>query len=52
MKNCPEIPEMEDDDDFEFEENWRREIAMEAGMLYGADAFNEAMGYEVDYDNE
>jgi len=29
------------DDDAE----WRREIAMEAGMLHGVDAYNEVMGY-------
>lgn len=27
------------------EADWRREIAMEAGMLYGCDAYNETMGY-------
>jgi hypothetical protein len=30
---------MNDDD------SWRREIAQEAGMLHGVDAYNEAMGY-------
>lgn len=29
-----------DDDD-----DWRREMAMEAGMLHGIDAYNDAMGY-------
>lgn len=29
---------------------WQRELAMEAGMLHGIDAYNEAMGCEVDYD--
>lgn len=24
---------------------WQREIAMEAGMLHGCDAYNDAMGY-------
>ena len=24
---------------------WRREIAMEAGMLHGIDAYNEVLGY-------
>lgn len=24
---------------------WQREIAMEAGMLYGVDAYNDEMGY-------
>jgi len=34
-----------DDYDDEFNAYWNREIAMEAGMLGGADAYNEAMGY-------
>lgn len=34
---------MEDDDD----DSWRQEIAMEAGMLHGVDAYNDAMGYSV-----
>lgn len=25
--------------------DWQREMAMEAGMLHGADAYNEMMGY-------
>lgn len=25
---------------------WRREIAMEAGMLHGVDAYNEVMGWD------
>ena len=29
----------------EADENWRREIAMEAGMGLGCDAYNNAMGY-------
>lgn len=28
------------------DEEWRREIAMEAGMLHGVDAYNEVMGYD------
>jgi hypothetical protein len=28
------------------DESWRREIAMEAGMLHGVSAYNEAMGWE------
>jgi hypothetical protein len=27
------------------DEEWRREIAMEAGMLGGCNAYNEVMGY-------
>ena len=27
------------------DEEWRREIAMEAGMLGGCEAYNEVMGY-------
>ena len=26
-------------------ETWRREIAMEAGMLHGCNAYNDAMNY-------
>lgn len=26
--------------------DWRREIAMEAGMLHGVEAFNEVMGWD------
>jgi hypothetical protein len=26
---------------------WQREMAMEAGMLHGVDAYNEMMGYDV-----
>jgi hypothetical protein len=33
-------PSLENDD-----EDWRREIANEAGMLGGCDAYNEVMGY-------
>jgi hypothetical protein len=36
----PAVASEEDDD-----ADWRREIAMEAGMLHGIDAYNEAMGY-------
>lgn len=28
--------------------DWQREIAMEAGMLGGCDAYNDAMGYSLD----
>jgi hypothetical protein len=37
-KNPDHKPSINDD-------SWRREIAMEAGMLGGCDAFNEVMGY-------
>lgn len=30
--------------DDDIEESWRREIAQEAGMLHGVDAYNEVMG--------
>ena len=33
-----------DSDDAEFEAEWRREIANEAGMMGGCDAYNEAIG--------
>jgi len=29
----------------DIDDSWRREIAHEAGMLHGVDAYNEAMGY-------
>jgi len=29
----------------EFNDMWRRERAMEEGMLQGIDAYNEVMGY-------
>lgn len=35
-----------DEDDDGFDETWRREIAMEEGMLGGCDAYNEVMGYD------
>ena len=35
----------EDGDDDDWMEDWRREIAMEAGMMGGCEAYNEAMGY-------
>lgn len=31
---------------------WRREIAMEAGMLGGCDAYNEVMGWDVEVDRD
>lgn len=36
-------PDAVKDDDWE--EEWRREIAMEAGMLGGCNAYNDYMGY-------
>ena len=36
------LPEEKEDD---WMEDWRREIAMEAGMMGGCDAYNEVMGY-------
>ena len=47
LDECPEgcdepgaWPEASDDDD-----EWRREIAREEGMLGGCEAYNEVMGY-------
>ena len=37
----------DDDDDDDDDESWKREIAMEAGMLHGVGAYNEAMGWEI-----
>lgn len=31
--------------DAEFDDMWRNEIAMETGMLYGIDAYNDIRGY-------
>jgi hypothetical protein len=36
-------PERDSSDD----DDWRREQAMEAGMLHGIDAYNDAMGFEL-----
>ena len=36
---------VEESNDDDWMEEWRREIALEAGMLHGVDAYNEAMGY-------
>ena len=33
------------DDNDDWMEEWRREIAMEAGMMGGCDAYNDVMGY-------
>jgi hypothetical protein len=32
-------------EDEQFEQEWRREIAMEAGMLHGVAAYNDHMGW-------
>ena len=42
-RQLQEAVEKSNDDDWM--EEWRREIAQEAGMLHGVDAYNEAMGY-------
>ena len=42
-RQLQEAVEVEDDDDWM--EEWRREMAMEAGMMGGCDAYNEVMGY-------
>ena len=34
-----------DDEDDEDDDGWRREMAMEAGMGLGIDAYNDAMGW-------
>lgn len=39
-------PEQDNNDD-----DWRNEIAMEAGMLHGVDAWNEVMGCDLEYDD-
>lgn len=40
-----ENPEYAPSDDDAFNDEWRREIAMEAGMCMGIDAYNDAMGW-------
>ena len=44
IKLVREATERDDDND-EWIEEWRREIAMEAGMMGGCEAYNEVMGY-------
>jgi hypothetical protein len=42
--DCPyERSRTREDDD-----SWKQELAMEAGMLHGIDAYNEAMGFDLD----
>ena len=41
IRKNPRFQRVTDDD-------WRREQAMEAGMLHGVDAYNEIMGWEVE----
>jgi hypothetical protein len=36
---------IDQDEDDDWMEEWRREIAMEAGMMGGCEAYNEVMGY-------
>ena len=36
-----------DENQYDFMEDWRREQAMEAGMMRGLKAFNEVMGYDL-----
>lgn len=38
-------PEYASSNDDAFNDEWRREIAIEAGMCMGIDAYNDAMGY-------
>ena len=39
------VDEHDEDDDDSWQDEWRREMAMEAGMLGGCDAYNDTMGY-------
>lgn len=39
-------PESESAEEARYQREWQREIAMEAGMGLGVDAFNEVMGYD------
>ena len=43
---CAQLQEavVEEDED-DWMDDWRREQAMEAGMMGGCDAYNEVMGY-------
>ena len=36
----------------ERDDEWRRECAMEAGMAFGVDAYNDYMGYSTDEPDE
>ena len=40
-----EASDIDDEDGDGWMEEWHREIAMEAGMMGGCDAYNDAMGY-------
>ena len=45
MKLIVETELIKDASDDDWVDEWRKEIAMEAGMLGGCDAYNDAMGY-------
>ena len=45
IKLIQEASIVSDDDDDDWVAEWRQEIAMEAGMMGGCDAYNDAMGY-------
>jgi len=44
---CADWVDEDDDPDDGDDPDWRREIAMEEGMLNGVNAYNEAMGWEI-----
>ena len=41
----PTPEEAAEEEDRQFEEDWKREMANEAGMLHGVHAYNDFMGY-------
>ncbi len=45
LENARQLQDAVEEDDDDWMEEWRREIAMEAGMMGGCDAYNDAMGY-------
>lgn len=45
---CVKVSRRQAAEDAEFDTMWRREMAMEAGMGLGIDAYNDAMGYDVE----
>lgn len=45
IREIPGRRERRAKEDAAFERSWRREIAMEAGMAMGCDAYNDHMGY-------
>lgn len=41
-----------DSEEEEYNRSWQREIAREAGAMYGMQAYHDHMGYDVEFDPE